>query len=59
MAVEPRVMPDFSGGEIVAISAVEPEENQWLFLSGFVLDSNRRLRSQWAGATWPVEEFES
>jgi len=56
MAVEPRVMPDFSGGEIAAISAVEPEENQWLFLSGFVLDSNRRLRSQWAGATWPVEE---
>jgi hypothetical protein len=49
-------MPDFSGGEIAAISAVEPEENQWLFLSGFVLDSNRRLRSQWAGATWPVEE---
>lgn len=55
MAVEPRILPDFSGGEISALSSVEPNENQWLLLEGFVLDSNKRLRSQWAGAVWPVE----
>jgi hypothetical protein len=54
MAIEQRVLADFSGGEIALRSAVEAAENQWLLLEGFVLDNNRRLRSQWAGATWPV-----
>lgn len=54
MAVEQRVLPDFSGGEIALRSSTEAAENQWLLLDGFVLDNNRRLRSQWAGATWVV-----
>jgi len=54
MAVEQRVLPDFSGGEIALRSAVEAAENQWLLLEGFVLDNNRRLRAQWEGATWIV-----
>jgi hypothetical protein len=55
MAIEQRVLPDFSGGEIALKSSVEAQENQWLLLKGFVLDNNRRLRSQWPGATWVVE----
>ena len=54
MAIEQRILADFSGGEIALRSSVEAAENQWLLLEGFVLDSNRRLRSQWAGATWVV-----
>jgi hypothetical protein len=54
MAVEQRVLADFSGGEIALKSSVEAAENQWLLLEGFVLDNNRRLRSQWEGATWIV-----
>ena len=54
MAIEQRVLADFSGGEIALRSSVEAKENQWLLLEGFVLDVNRRLRSQWAGATWVV-----
>jgi hypothetical protein len=54
MAVEQRFLSDFSGGEIALKSSVEARENQWLLLEGFVLDNNRRLRSQWAGATWTV-----
>lgn len=54
MAVEQRFLPDFSGGEIALRSSLEAAENQWLLLEGFVLDSNRRLRTQWEGATWVV-----
>jgi hypothetical protein len=54
MAIEQKFLADFSGGEIALRSSVEAKENQWLLLKGFVLDSNRRLRSQWAGATWVV-----
>jgi hypothetical protein len=54
MAIEQRVLADFSGGEIALRSSVEAKENQWLLLEGFVLDVNRRLRAQWAGATWVV-----
>jgi hypothetical protein len=54
MAIEQRVLADFSGGEISLRSSVEAKENQWLLLEGFVLDVNRRLRAQWAGATWVV-----
>lgn len=54
MAIEQRVLADFSGGEIALRSSVEAAENQWLLLEGFVLDNNRRLRAQWAGATWVV-----
>lgn len=54
MAIEPRFLADFSGGEIALRSSVEAQENQWLLLEGFVLDNNRRLRSQWSGATWIV-----
>jgi hypothetical protein len=59
MSIEERFLPDFSGGEISARSSLEPKENQWLLLKGFVLDNNRRLRAQWAGATWIVREEES
>jgi hypothetical protein len=55
MPIELKVFPDFSGGEISLKSSLEPQENQWLLLEGFVLDANKRLRSQWAGATWPVD----
>jgi len=54
MAIEQRVLSDFSGGEIALKSSVEAAENQWLLLEGFVLDNNRRLRAQWPGATWTV-----
>ena len=54
MAIEQRVLADFSGGEIALKSSIEAAENQWLLLEGFVLDSNRILRAQWAGATWVV-----
>lgn len=54
MAIEQRLLADFSGGEIALRSSVEAAENQWLLLEGFVLDNNRRLRAQWAGATWVV-----
>jgi hypothetical protein len=59
MAVEQILLSDFSGGEISLKSSLEPSENQWLLLEGFVLDANRRLRAQWAGASWIVEQEES
>jgi hypothetical protein len=59
MSIEEQLLPDFSGGEISLRSSLEPQENQWLLLKGFVLDNNRRLRAQWAGATWVVEREES
>ena len=59
MAVEERFLADFSGGEIALRSSVEAGEDQWLLLKGFVLDNNRRLRAQWAGATWVIEQEES
>jgi hypothetical protein len=54
MAIEQRVLADFANGEIALKSSLEAKEDQWLILEGFVLDSNRRLRAQWAGATWVV-----
>jgi hypothetical protein len=54
--IEEQFLNDFSGGEIALKSSLEPKENQWLLLKGFVLDNNRRLRAQWAGATWVVQE---
>jgi len=59
MAIEERVLGDFSGGEISLKSSLEPGENQWLLLKGLVLEENRRLRAQWAGATWVVQQEES
>ena len=59
MSIEERFLADFSGGEISARSSLEPQENQWLALVGFVLENNRRLRAQWAGATWRIEQEES
>jgi hypothetical protein len=59
MSIEENFYADFSGGEISARSSLEPKENQWLALVGFVLDNNRRLRTQWAGATWRIEEESS
>jgi hypothetical protein len=59
MPIEQSFLGDFSRGEISAISSVEPQQGNWLLLEGFVLDENRRLRSQWAGATWPVITEES
>lgn len=56
MAIEERYLADFSGGEISLKSSLEPQENQWLLLKGFVLEKNRRLRAQWSGATWIVEQ---
>lgn len=56
MPIEERYLADFSGGEIALTSSLEPEENQWLLLRGFVLEQNRRLRAQWPGATWIVEQ---
>ena len=59
MSIEERFLSDFSGGEISLKSSLEPRENQWLLLKGFVLESNRRLRTQWAGASWPITPEES
>ena len=56
MPIEQSFLGDFSRGEIAAISSVEPQQGNWLLLEGFVLDDNRRLRAQWAGATWVVRE---
>lgn len=56
MPIEAALLADFTGGEIRAISSVEPAENQWLLLEGLVLDQNGRLRSQWAGVTWDTGE---
>jgi hypothetical protein len=60
MAVNEIFLGDFSGGEVSLRSSLEPQENQWLLLEGLVLDRNKRLRSQWEGATWEVgaREFE-
>ena len=55
MSIEERFLADFSGGEVALRSSLEADENQWLLLKGFVLDNNKRLRAQWAGATWVVE----
>jgi len=55
LAIEQTFLPDFTGGEITAISSIEARENNWLLLEGFVLDKNGRLRSQWAGVTWNAE----
>lgn len=59
MSIEQTFLGDFSGGEITAISSLEPKENQWLLLAGFVLDRNKRLRSQWEAVSWEVESEES
>ena len=59
MSIEERFLADFSGGEVALRSSLEADENQWLLLKGFVLDNNKRLRAQWAGATWVVEQEES
>jgi hypothetical protein len=59
MSIEERFLADFSGGEISLKSSIEPKENQWLLLKGFVLDNNRRLRAQWSGATWVVTQEDS
>jgi hypothetical protein len=59
MAVSERFLADFSGGEISLRSSIEPQENQWLLLKGFVLDNNSRLRSQWLGKVWVLEEESS
>ncbi len=59
MAVSERFLADFSGGEISLRSSLEPQENQWLLLKGFVLDNNSRLRSQWLGKVWVLEEESS
>ena len=59
MTIEERFLADFSGGEIALRSSVEADENQWLLLKGFVLDNNKRLRAQWPGATWRIEQGES
>lgn len=55
MPIQESTLADFSGGEIQSPSSTEPVENQWLLLEGFVLDTNRRLRSQWEGASWAIE----
>lgn len=52
MPIEESILADFRGGEIYAISSVEPAESQWLLLEGLILDNNGRLRSQWSGVTW-------
>jgi hypothetical protein len=52
MPIEQAFLSDFTGGEIAAISSIEPSERQWLLLEGLVLDQNGRLRAQWAGVTW-------
>jgi len=54
MPIEQSFLGDFSGGEISAISSIEPQQGQWLLLEGFVLDDNKRLRTQWPGVTWNV-----
>lgn len=61
MAIELTVLPDFSGGEISYRSSLEPQENQWSLLEGFVLNNNRRLEAQWPGVNWkiPVEGDEN
>ena len=59
MSIEQRLLADFSGGEILLKSSLEPQENQWLSLKGFVLDSNSRLRSQWLGKVWIIEDESS
>jgi len=52
MPINEQFLADFRGGEVSAISSAEPQENQWLLLEGFVLDTNGRLRAQWEGASW-------
>lgn len=52
MPIETVNMADFSGGENDYISSIEPDENQWASLRGFVFDRQSRLRSQWAGGLW-------
>lgn len=52
MPISQNIYADFTGGEVTAISSVEPAENEWLLLEGFVLDDNGRLRAQWAGVSW-------
>jgi hypothetical protein len=59
MPIEQSFLGDFSGGEISAISSIEPQQGQWLLLEGFVLDDNKRLRAQWSGQTWIVRTEES
>lgn len=56
MPISQNIYADFTGGEVTAISSVEPAENEWLLLEGFVLDDNGRLRAQWAGVSWDTEE---
>jgi len=59
MPIEENILGDFSGGEIATTSSAEPSERQWLLLEGFVLDTMRRLRSQWEGASWSIDRFDS
>ena len=59
MAVEVELLANFTGGEISIVSSTEPKENDWLLLSGFVLDENGRLRAQWEGASWDIETADS
>jgi hypothetical protein len=54
MPIEQSFLGDFSGGEISAISSIEPQQGQWALLEGFVLESNKRLRTQWPGVRWQI-----
>lgn len=59
MPIEANFLDKFTGGEIFAISSVEPAQNQWLLLEGLILDQNGRLRAQWPGTSWFIESDES
>lgn len=54
MPINKLQLTDFSAGEIALRSSLEAKENQWLLLEGFILESNKRIRTQWEGATWVV-----
>lgn len=56
MAVEQTILNDFSGGEIYFVASNEAQENQWSVIKGLILDQNKRLRAQWAGVVWDVQE---
>ena len=47
MAIEEARLSDFSGGIRSQQAANETVDTQWLDLTGFVLDNERRLRTQW------------
>jgi hypothetical protein len=54
MPIEEMRETDFSGGIRASVGAGEAAETQWLDLTGFVLDNDRRLRAQWPALTQPV-----